>query len=152
MIPASAQLRGGSRWAPAPTLGLEPPFGEIGAHLAALGIVRGAKFAQSLVETSVDLAPADSILFFTDGATEGEDELSHGTGEHRFRAAAAAAILPGNMGALKRLQAELCDGPGQRDDLTLLLVSRLSVDEKTRTGKRTPGTASRTIPRAATHP
>ena len=108
--------------------------------------MRGAGFAESLVETSVDIAPNDSLLFFTDGATEGEEELSHGTGEHRFRAAAAAAILPGNLGALKRLQTELTDGSGRRDDLTLVLVTRLIADEKKLTGSRTRESKQRSIP------
>ncbi len=125
---------------------------DVQARGTALGIVRGAGFAQSLVETSVDIAPNDSLLFFTDGATEGEEELSHGTGEHRFRAAAAAAILPGNLGALKRLQTELSDGSGRRDDLTLLLVTRLSADEKNLAGSRARGSAGRSIPVADTLP
>ena len=46
-------------------------------------------------------------------------------GEHRLRAAAAAAILPGPHGALQRLRDDLWEGGGRRDDTTLMLVSRL---------------------------
>ena len=119
---------------------------DVQARGTALGILRGAGFANSLVETSIELAPADSLLFFTDGATEGEDELSRGTGDHRFRAAAAAAILPGNAGALTRLQSDLSDGATKRrDDLTLLLVSRHGAPEKNIPGSRTRSSASRSI-------
>jgi len=97
----------------------------VGARGLALGLVSGAPFANSLVETSVDLAPGDSLLLFTDGATDSVEDLARDVGENRFLAAAAAAVLPGPHGALQRLRDDLWGGSERRDDTTLMLVSRV---------------------------
>jgi len=98
---------------------------QVGPRGLALGLVSGDGFTDSLMETSVDLAPGDSLLLYTDGATDCVEELSKGVGENRFLAAAAGAILHGPHGALKRLRDDLWAGGGRRDDTTLMLVSRV---------------------------
>ena len=97
----------------------------VNARGVALGLVRGDAFASQLGETTVDIAPGDSLLLYTDGATECTEHLATGVGDSRFLAAAAAAVLPGPRGALARLDADLWEDGGRRDDTTLLLVSRL---------------------------
>lgn len=91
---------------------------------AALGLVSGADFSESLVETRIDLAPGDALLFYTDGASEGSDSLVTDTGEDRLRAAAAAAVLEGFDGALGRIRNDLYAAAAPRDDSTLVLVAR----------------------------
>ncbi|MHC4162715.1 MAG: PP2C family protein-serine/threonine phosphatase [Planctomycetota bacterium] len=98
---------------------------QVGPRGLALGLVSGEAFTDSLMETSIDLAPGDSLLLYTDGATDCVEELSKGVGESRFLAAAAGAILHGPHGALKRLRDDLWAGSGRRDDTTLMLVSRV---------------------------
>lgn len=95
---------------------------QVTARGPALGLVVGEGFAQSLTETTIDLAPGDTLLFYTDGASESVEQ----TVESRFLAAAAGAVLPGPHGALKRLREDLFDGgAAPRDDATLLLMARL---------------------------
>ena len=91
---------------------------------AALGLVSGADFSESLVETRIDLAPGDALLFYTDGASEGSDSLVTDTGEDRLRAAAAAAVLEGFDGALGRIHSDLYAAAAPRDDSTLVLLAR----------------------------
>ena len=100
---------------------------EVNARGLALGILGGNAFRDSLVEASVDLAPGDSLLFYTDGAVESEADLATGVGESRLLAAAAAAVIPGPDDALHRLRADLWADGGRRDDTTLLLVTRRGV-------------------------
>jgi serine phosphatase RsbU (regulator of sigma subunit) len=97
---------------------------QVSARGLALGLVTGRAFDESLVETTVDLAPGESLLLYTDGATESGD-VAKGMGENRFLAAAAASVLGGPVGALARLGDDLWQGGGRRDDTTLVLVSRL---------------------------
>jgi len=95
---------------------------QVSAKGLALGLVGGEAFAQSLTETTIDVAPGDSLLFYTDGASESIENAI----ESRFLAAAAGAVLAGPHGALQRLRDDLWDGTGAKaDDATLLLVSRL---------------------------
>jgi len=99
---------------------------QVAARGLALGLVGGESFANSLVETTVDLAPGDTALLYTDGATENVEHLTKGTGENSFLAAAAGAVLAGPHGALARLRDDLWDGSAtRRDDATLLLLARL---------------------------
>jgi len=98
---------------------------QIGPRGLALGLVPGERFVNALVETTVDLSPGDSLLLYTDGATDSVEHVAKGVGEHRFLAAAVAAILAGPHGALQRLREDLWQGGGRRDDTTLMLVSRV---------------------------
>ncbi len=97
----------------------------VAARGAALGLVRGEAFASGLGETTVDIAAGDSLLLYTDGATECTEHLATGVGDNRFLAAAAAAVLTGPRGALSRLSDDLWQGSDRRDDTTLVMVSRL---------------------------
>jgi len=97
---------------------------EVRARGLALGIVGGHRFRDALLETSIDLAPGDSLLFYTDGAVESDAEIARGVGESRLLAAAAGAVLSGPDGALARLRDDLWSGGGRRDDTTLLMVTR----------------------------
>ncbi|MHC4953140.1 MAG: PP2C family protein-serine/threonine phosphatase [Planctomycetota bacterium] len=99
---------------------------EVRAQGRALGILGGNCFADSLAETSIDLAPGDSLLFYTDGAVESADDIARGGGEGRLLAAAASSVVDGPDGALQRLREDLWSGGGRRDDTTLLLVTRRS--------------------------
>jgi len=113
---------------------------QVTAKGLALGLVGGEGFAQSLMEATVDVAPGDSLLLYTDGASE---SVEHAI-ESRFLAAAAGAVLAGPHGALKRLREDLWEGVTvRRDDATLLLVSRLG-------GARAERIMSDRIPRDAT--
>ena len=94
------------------------------ARGTALGLVRGRRFSESLVQTTIDLGCGDALLFYTDGVIESREELEKGTGDHRFRAAAAAAILNGPKGALHRLREDLWPDGERLDDATLVLLSR----------------------------
>lgn len=111
----------------------------VSARGLALGLVRGATFDDALGETTIDVAPGDSLLLYTDGATECVQHLATGVGENRFLAAAAAAVLPGPRDALRRLSEDLWQGGGRRDDTTMLLISRLgaSADKPERTDRST---------------
>jgi len=102
--------------------------GELEARGLALGLVAGERFADSLVENVVQLEPEDSLLVYTDGATECLADLTRNVGESRFLAAAAAALLPGPRGALGRLTADLWVGGGCRDDTTMLMVTRVGAN------------------------
>ncbi len=97
----------------------------VGARGHALGLMSGSPFADSLVETSIDLAAGDSLLLYTDGATDSFEDITDDVGENRLIAAAAAAVMPGPYGALQRLRDDLWQGGGRRDDTTMVLVSRL---------------------------
>jgi serine phosphatase RsbU (regulator of sigma subunit) len=113
---------------------------QVAARGLALGLVGGEGFAQSLMETTVDIAPGDSLLLYTDGASESVEHMI----ESRFLAAAAGAVLGGPHGALKRLREDLWDsGAARRDDATLLLVARLG-------GARSERAMPDRIPRDAT--
>jgi len=104
----------------------------VGPRGSALGLVGGQTFADSLVETTIDLAPGDCLLLYTDGATESAAHVESGVGENRFLAAAAAAVLPGPHGALQRLRDDLWQGGGRRDDTTLVLLSRMGAETRAR--------------------
>jgi len=111
---------------------------EVRAQGLALGIVKGSAFGDALVETSVDLAPGDSLLFYTDGAVESDSDVARGGGENRLLAAASAAIVEGPDGALQRLRSDLWSTGGRRDDTTLLMVTRrgaVRTQQKPRVGK-----------------
>jgi len=97
---------------------------QVTAQGLALGILAGSAFGDALVETSIDLAPGDSLLFYTDGAVESDADVARGGGESRLLAAAAAAVVDGPDGALQRLRDDLWSTGGRRDDTTLLLVTR----------------------------
>ena len=96
----------------------------VSARGLALGLVAGQTFSNELVETTVDVALGDSLLLYTDGAIDNAHTLASEIGENRFLAAAAASVLPGPRRALDRLRADLRQGDGLVDDLTLLLVAR----------------------------
>ncbi|MFI5402334.1 MAG: PP2C family protein-serine/threonine phosphatase, partial [Planctomycetota bacterium] len=113
---------------------------QVAARGLALGLVSGDGFAPSLTETTIDIAPGDSLLLYTDGASESVEQAI----ESRFLAAAAGAVIHGPHGALRRLREDLWDGaPARRDDATLLLVARLG-------GARSERMMSDRIPRDAT--
>jgi serine phosphatase RsbU (regulator of sigma subunit) len=104
----------------------------VSARGMALGLARGARFREALGETTIDLAPGDALLLYTDGAVDGEEALAAGGGEHRLRAAAAAAVLEGARGALARMGRDLGTDGARRDDTTLLLVARTGGEELSR--------------------
>ncbi len=116
----------------------------VAARGLALGLVAGDSFAHALVDTSIDLAPGDSLLLFTDGATDSVEDLARDVGENRFLAAAAAAVLPGPHGALQRLRDDLWSSSSRRDDTTLMLVSRVGGAVLERVTPQRSGTAQAT--------
>ena len=99
--------------------------GPVEARGHALGLLGGAAFADSLREKTVDLVMDDSLLVYTDGATDCVADLARDVGQSRFLAAAAASVLPGPRGSLDRLARDLWEGGGRRDDTTMLLLSKL---------------------------
>jgi len=105
---------------------------EVRAQGLALGILGGAAFEDSLVETRIEIAAGDSLLFYTDGAVESEADVARGGGENRLLAAAAAAVVDGPDGALHRLRSDLWATGGRRDDTTLLLVTRRGIKHRSR--------------------
>lgn len=111
-----------------PLLVLNPELrraSQVAARGLALGLLGGSAFGDALMETSIDLSPGDSLLFYTDGAIESEDDLNgEGMGERRLLAAAATAVVDGPDGALARIRRDLWSGGGRRDDTTLLLITR----------------------------
>ena len=112
--------------------------GEVEVRGPALGLVGGEHFAYALTESVVELKIEDSLLVYTDGATECLADLTRNVGESRFLAAAAAALLPGPRGALDRLTADLWVDGGRRDDTTMLLITRIDAARgESRLGNRT---------------
>lgn len=100
-------------------------------ELTAPGIALGILDDITLEEREIVIAPADVIVFYTDGVTEAMDADFHEFGVDRLKAAVTNTLAADNQAAaqditaaiLKDLKAFTGDTP-QHDDYTLLVVRR----------------------------
>ncbi len=77
--------------------------------------------------TTVELAPGDAVVFFTDGATEAQNQAGEEFGADRLRDAARSANAPdlsaqGLADRLIDLIMNFAPPSGRRDDMTILVV------------------------------
>lgn len=95
------------------------------------GIVIGAFSEIELEERQIDMAPGDSLLFYTDGVTEAMDDHRREFGDERLRAIAAAQTNASAEELVETVvsaaRAHSGDAP-QSDDMTLIGVRRCPVD------------------------
>ncbi|HTB35263.1 MAG TPA: SpoIIE family protein phosphatase [bacterium] len=99
---------------------------EIGPEGIALGLVPAHQFYVD--EMSFELAPGETLVFYTDGVTEAMNAASEEYGEERFQASmtrtvgrSAADMLPALVADVRAFVA----GAPPHDDITLVLLRRL---------------------------
>lgn len=95
----------------------------------AVGLTTGARFRDSLIEETIELAPGDTCLFYTDGATEAQRADQTQFGRECLEAAmelaaemTAQQLVDGLVTGVRSFVA----GHPLEDDLTLLAVQRLA--------------------------
>ena len=96
-------------------------------ELATSGVVLGSFSGIELEECSVELAPGDLVLFYTDGVTEAMNTESEFFGEERLQAAIAGVAGAGAQHVLDAILAAVRRFVGDAvpsDDLTLFVVRR----------------------------
>lgn len=112
--------------------GLESPLwlrGESGQieALSARGMLLGAFEEIPVEEQELEIAPGDSLVFFTDGLTEARNEEGHFFGEERLLETMAARSWDGADQLLQAI-VEAVDGfagpTPATDDLTLVVIRR----------------------------
>jgi sigma-B regulation protein RsbU (phosphoserine phosphatase) len=111
--------------------GHNPPFllagglppARLAANAMALGITEETGFATM----TVDLAPGDRLVLYTDGVTEAEDSRDREFGEDRLQAWLQANREETGRhlidGVIKEVLAH-CGGARPRDDMTLMCLTR----------------------------
>jgi sigma-B regulation protein RsbU (phosphoserine phosphatase) len=110
--------------------GHNPPFvvgGEGVRELVRTGIVVGLRAGEPFHSAQAQIAPGETLLFYTDGVTEASSAEGHEYGEARLVEVAAQA--QGSVAALldrvERDVIQFMRGAEQADDITLLAVRRL---------------------------
>jgi sigma-B regulation protein RsbU (phosphoserine phosphatase) len=102
--------------------------GEI-QELASDGIALGVLAAIELEQRTIDLAPGDLVILYTDGVTEAMDDGYRQFGMERLRAALQACAGSSAQETVDQLVAELKAFAGdmqQSDDITILAARRLA--------------------------
>ena len=103
-----------------------PAGGRACRELNAPGVILGAFHDIGLESREIELAPGDSVVFYTDGVTEARDDHGGLFGDERLSATATAArggaeaVLDSIAGAVSAFTA----GAAQADDLTIVVVQR----------------------------
>ena len=96
-------------------------------ELAAHGIALGVQKAIKLEEREIDVAPGDTLIFYTDGVTDAMDRAGQLFDVERLRAAVVAGPPVSAQQALSAVVDAIgtfTGGAPQSDDLTLLVVRR----------------------------
>jgi len=91
------------------------------------GIILGALEDIAIEDKQVDIAPSDSIVFYTDGVTEAMDARNRMFGERRLRAAirkVAGRSAAEVQHAIVEAVLEFVGDTPQSDDITLFVVRR----------------------------
>ncbi len=99
------------------------PNARLAANAMALGITEETEFATM----TVDLAPGDRLVLYTDGVTEAEDPRDREFGEARLEAWLQANREEPGRRLIDGVIAEVlrhCGGARPRDDMTLMCLSR----------------------------
>jgi sigma-B regulation protein RsbU (phosphoserine phosphatase) len=96
-------------------------------ELDARGIIMGAFEGIHLEEETVEVAPGDLLIFYTDGVTEAMDGARHLFGEYRLR----SAVADGRNGSVEHVIRSVVDavkdhanGVPQFDDMAILVLRR----------------------------
>ena len=115
--------------------GMEPPFfirgaGRQVAEIEASGMVLGVLPEVAYEETPLALRPGDTIVFFTDGTVEAQNQQGEEFGSARLREAAAAAdardlSAQGLADRLMELILSFSTTFGRKDDMTILVAKVL---------------------------
>jgi sigma-B regulation protein RsbU (phosphoserine phosphatase) len=115
--------------------GMEPPFfirgaGRQVAEIEASGMVLGVLPEVVYEEKTMALMPGDTIVFFTDGTVEAQNQQGEEFGSARLREAAAAAdardlSAQGLADRLMELILSFSTTFGRKDDMTILVAKVL---------------------------
>jgi sigma-B regulation protein RsbU (phosphoserine phosphatase) len=112
--------------------GHNPPFllpaGEPPARLSASAMALGITLETEFPSMTVDLAPGDRLVLYTDGVTEAEDTRDREYGEARLEAWLQANREETGRRLIDGVIAEVlehCGAARPRDDMTLMCLGRV---------------------------
>lgn len=91
----------------------------------AIGMDRGARFAQTIEEITVPLAPGDTFVFYTDGISEAMNEEGEEFGEEQLCALVNANAHEEAQALLEKITGEVAafaHSAKQHDDITMVVV------------------------------
>ncbi|MBI3944532.1 MAG: SpoIIE family protein phosphatase [Armatimonadetes bacterium] len=93
---------------------------------AAIGVLGGDEFAQSLESHEVRLRPGDALILYTDGITEAMDASGEEFGMERFLQALQSGAATSAQARARRIEEAVMAFAGQapqQDDITLVVLS-----------------------------